>query len=194
MTVPETKRQLRRTLFDARRAQPPARRAHENAALIDTVTAFLVDRDAQLVAAYMPVESEPGGTDFVAQLRSRGYRVVVPISHEDRSMSWLEITDETEFAAGPFGISEPVGSPLPAEFLNDVDVVLAPALAADRRGYRLGKGGGYYDRALVALTTPTVAALVFSTELLDEVPHEPHDTGVDFVVTPGEIFAVNATF
>ncbi|PSK58900.1 5-formyltetrahydrofolate cyclo-ligase [Micromonospora sp. MH33] len=66
------------------------------------------------------------------------------------------------------------------------DLVVVPALAVDRRGYRLGRGGGSYDRALarVPATVPTVA-LLHDGELVEVVPAQPHDRPVRFVITPG---------
>jgi 5-formyltetrahydrofolate cyclo-ligase len=65
-----------------------------------------------------------------------------------------------------------------------VDVVLAPGLAVDRRGVRLGRGAGYYDRALAAVRAP-VAVLLYDAELVEEdLPAEPHDRPVTAVVTP----------
>ncbi len=69
--------------------------------------------------------------------------------------------------------------------LAGVDAVLAPGLAVDRRGIRLGRGAGYYDRALAAVTGIPVAVLLHDGELVDdELPAEPHDRSVTAVVTP----------
>jgi 5-formyltetrahydrofolate cyclo-ligase len=70
--------------------------------------------------------------------------------------------------------------------LNEVEMVLAPGLAVDRRGVRLGKGGGYYDRALRGLAEGIpVAVLLFDGELVDDLlPAEAHDVPVGAVVTP----------
>jgi 5-formyltetrahydrofolate cyclo-ligase len=67
------------------------------------------------------------------------------------------------------------------------DLVMVPALAADRRGFRLGRGGGSYDRALarVGAPVPTVA-LLYPGELLDEVPAGPHDLPVRMIAQPRE--------
>ena len=64
--------------------------------------------------------------------------------------------------------------------------MLVPALAVDRRGRRLGRGGGYYDRTLPLLTPGTTAVVpLHDGEFLDEIPAEPHDVAVDAVVLPG---------
>ncbi|MBA2637501.1 MAG: 5-formyltetrahydrofolate cyclo-ligase, partial [Solirubrobacterales bacterium] len=79
---------------------------------------------------------------------------------------------------------EPVGRSLGREAIGEAQLVLAPALAVDRSGGRLGQGGGSYDRAL-GRTTATVLAVVFDAEVLDAVPVEPHDRRVDGALTPG---------
>lgn len=70
-------------------------------------------------------------------------------------------------------------------YISRADLIVVPALAVDRHGIRLGQGGGSYDRAL-GRTAPQVrtVALVYDDELVDTVPREPHDLGVDAVITP----------
>jgi 5-formyltetrahydrofolate cyclo-ligase len=82
-----------------------------------------------------------------------------------------------------FGIPEPVGPRLGPEAIGACDLVLVPALLVDRRGTRLGRGGGSYDRALARATGLTVA-LLHDDELVDELPCEPHDIPVAAVATP----------
>ena len=86
---------------------------------------------------------------------------------------------------GQLGISEPAGPRFDSRVLCGCDLILAPAMAIDAAGNRLGKGGGYYDRALslVPRNHPAVVAMVYPTELLDELPTEDHDRKVDAVVT-----------
>jgi 5-formyltetrahydrofolate cyclo-ligase len=94
-------------------------------------------------------------------------------------------------ARGPFGVSIPED---PAE-LRPV-VVIAPLLAFDRRGFRLGYGGGYFDRTLAALRAqgPVRAiGLAWSGQELPEVPAAPHDAPLDLVVTPDETIVPGRT-
>ena len=85
------------------------------------------------------------------------------------------------FYDGEPGPDRPVVSP------GEIDLVLVPGLAFDRRGYRLGQGGGYYDRYLPQTKAVTVA-LCRSCFLLDAVPREEHDAPVDLVLTEEETF------
>ncbi|HEY4631940.1 MAG TPA: 5-formyltetrahydrofolate cyclo-ligase, partial [Blastococcus sp.] len=80
---------------------------------------------------------------------------------------------------------EPHGPRLGATAVGTADVVVLPALGISRDGVRLGRGGGYYDRALRHVRPGAVlVAVVFDDELLDHLPAEPHDQRVTAVVTP----------
>src|SRR5699024_12781608 len=73
--------------------------------------------------------------------------------------------------------------------LHDCAQIFVPALAIDHEGNRLGRGGGFYDRALATADAPK-AALLFDTEILSAVPHEPHDISVDAAVCPGGVVRI----
>jgi 5-formyltetrahydrofolate cyclo-ligase len=98
-------------------------------------------------------------------------------------LAWA--VDTGRLVPGRFGLLEPVGPRLGPTAIGTADVVVVPALAVSRAGVRLGRGGGYYDRALRhARDGALVVAVVFDDEVVDEVPAEPHDHRVDVVVTP----------
>ena len=101
-------------------------------------------------------------------------------------MSAVEIRSlEDDFTPGAFGIREPVGEPWP---IDGIDLIVVPALAYDRRGNRLGKGGGFYDRFLALPSRRGVpCGLGFDEQLLDEVPTDDHDHPIDMVVTDKEV-------
>jgi len=88
---------------------------------------------------------------------------------------------------GPRGLLEPAGPRLGVAGITSAQLVLVPALAVDRRGLRMGRGGGSYDRALSRLPAtggPPVVALLHDGELVDTVPAEPHDRPVHAAITP----------
>jgi 5-formyltetrahydrofolate cyclo-ligase len=93
--------------------------------------------------------------------------------------------DTGRLAPGRFGLLEPVGPRLGATAIGAAEVVVVPAVAVDRDGTRLGRGGGYYDRALrLARPDAVVVALVYDDELVDRLPRLEHDRPVTAVVTP----------
>lgn len=100
-------------------------------------------------------------------------------------LEWAAFTSEQALRAARLGLLEPAGPSLGLEAVRDAALVLAPALAVDAAGRRLGQGGGSYDRALERAGAPVVA-IVFDDEVLDEeIPVESHDRPVAGVLTPG---------
>lgn len=140
-------------------------------------------RRAATVAAYVSIPGEPGTGPLLETLVARGRHVLLPVLLGDGDLDWAR-HDGPLVGAGR-GLLEPTGPRLGPDAVATADVVLVPALAVDRRGMRLGRGGGSYDRALgrVPVGTP-VCALLHDGELLDQVPSEPHDQPVTAAVTP----------
>jgi 5-formyltetrahydrofolate cyclo-ligase len=86
---------------------------------------------------------------------------------------------------GPYGLREPVGPRLGPDAIGLADVLLIPALAVDRRGVRLGRGAGHYDRSLPkAGAEAALIAVVRDEELVDQLPDEPHDVRMTATLTP----------
>ncbi|NRQ48309.1 5-formyltetrahydrofolate cyclo-ligase [Aeromicrobium sp. YC3-14] len=144
---------------------------------------------ARRVACYLSMASEPGTEPTIAALHARGTEVVVPISLADHTLDWVVHDPDAPLSTSALGIREPDGPRLGASALQTCSAVLLPALAVDHAGHRLGRGAGYYDRALADVTAP-LCAVVFTHELLPEVPHEPHDVPVQMAVTPSGLFRV----
>jgi 5-formyltetrahydrofolate cyclo-ligase len=103
----------------------------------------------------------------------------------DLDLDWADYAGAEGLAAGRLGMREPCGPRLGRDGIALADLVLAPALAVDEAGRRLGQGGGSYDRALPRARA-RVLAVVFDDELIGEVPSEPHDRRVAGVLTPGK--------
>ena len=120
---------------------------------------------------------------LMQQMLEEGKRVVVPRVQKDELLV-SEVRDpERELAPGAFRVWEPTPQAVRPIGLENVDVVLVPGLAFDRRGHRLGHGRGYFDRFLSRLpaTTRTVG-LCFDFQLLDRLPTSPHDQTVQTVL------------
>ena len=175
---------LRRQLLAARQAVPEEVRAAEAAALRRHLATLPVPGDT--VCAYVPVGGEPGSIDMLDALLRRRLRVLLPVVGTDDAapLRWADYRPGT-LVRGRFGLLEPPGPSLPAVTLAAAAVVLVPAVAVDRRGVRLGRGGGFYDRSL-PFRDPNAAliALVRDAELLPEVPAEPHDVRMSHALTP----------
>jgi 5-formyltetrahydrofolate cyclo-ligase len=172
------KAELRARLRAHRRARDPA--------AVEAVGAALARQSAALrgacVAAFVGVRGEPPTLPLLDSLRARGTQVLLPRLLDDMDLAWVEYAGREALREGPRGLLEPAGPALAATAVGRAEVVLVPALAVDRRGRRLGQGGGSYDRALPRAGGLRIA-VVYADEVLDEVPVEPHDAVVDGVLT-----------
>lgn len=158
----------------------------ERAAAADAIAAALLAGlgGVRTLAAFVPDPSEPGAGRLPDALTELGARILLPvIPTQGRILDWAVYTGELE--AGRFGLAHPAGPRLGATAIADADADVVPALAVDRAGIRLGRGGGYYDRALVHVRSDAVlVTVVFDDERLDRLPREAHDRPVTAVVTP----------
>lgn len=186
-SVPDAKAVLRELVLAQRTALTRPEWDEIDAALARGSRALQPFAEQVTVAAYVSGPSEPGGLELLERLARWSERLLLPISHADRTLGWVPYDGASRLRAGRFGILEPDGPELPASAIVDAALVLVPALAVDRRGVRLGRGAGYYDRALESVSAAArVVAVVRDEELLDAVPGEEHDVPVDFALTPRE--------
>ncbi|MGY1833909.1 5-formyltetrahydrofolate cyclo-ligase [Blastococcus sp. SYSU DS0510] len=172
---------LRAELLGRRAARP----ADERTAAARAVAATLADRLAGVptVAAFVPDPAEPGHGRLPAALAGRDRLLLPVVPARGRELDWAVHTGE--LAPGRFGLLEPVGPRLGPAALAAAGAVVVPATAVARDGTRLGRGGGYYDRALRhARPGAVLVAVVFDDEVVDRLPGEPHDVRVTAVVTP----------
>jgi len=143
-----------------------------------------------LVAAYLSIGAEPSTTLLLNTLAALGVRVIVPVLTADADLDWTPYTAGDPVTAGRHGTLEPAGPRLGVDAIAAAAIVLTPALAVDRAGRRLGRGGGSYDRALARVPADRfVFAVVHDDEVVDEVPVQPHDQLVDGALTPGGVLA-----
>jgi 5-formyltetrahydrofolate cyclo-ligase len=123
-------------------------------------------------------------------LLQRANRVLLPVARTTSdgspvALQWGEYRP-AQLVAGRFGLLEPAEPWLPATTLAEASIVVVPALTVDRRGVRLGRGAGFYDRTLVHRhPRARLVAVIRDQELLDELPGEPHDVAMTHALTPG---------
>ncbi|BBU21491.1 5-formyltetrahydrofolate cyclo-ligase [Mycobacterium xenopi] len=179
---------LRQRLLAARRSVADEVRAAEAHSLAEQLTRLATNGDT--VCAYVPVGAEPGSLEMLDVLRRRVRRVLLPVARTRADdtplpLRWGEYRPGG-LVAGRFGLLEPAEPWLPASALTEAGLVLVPALAVDRRGMRLGRGLGFYDRSLVCCDPRAqLVAVVRDAELVDELPSEAHDVPMTHALTPG---------
>ena len=145
----------------------------------------------QLVTCFVSMATEPPTTELRKRMRKLGKDVALPIMKPGNSLAWG--FDGDDLVKNSYGIFEPA----PADMnIAKASAILIPALRVGRDGSRLGRGAGYYDRALANVPIhsdggPIRICLVFDDEVDDSVPSEPHDAPIDVIVTPSQVLRVN---
>jgi len=193
--VPSDKWALRRKLRAQRRSLLPQRDREVDAAAIATAASALLDAlplppaptgehsgygDQGCVAIYRSLPHEPPTHALAAMLHKRGVQVIVPETLPDLDLEWRELrADGSE------------GPRLGPEGIAGARLILAPGLAVDHSGTRLGQGGGCYDRALARRRPDALVVAIVNDEEYAEarLPRDIHDVGVDAVITPGGGFS-----
>ena len=145
---------------------------------------------AKCVTSYFSINDEPGTTTLNLALISAGKTVLLP-RVLGRTLEWVQWDGKKSSLAECRGLLEPVG-PAIADF-SIIDAVIVPTLRIDRQGFRLGQGGGFYDRALPGMPGWRVG-LIYEYELSeDPLPNEVHDMKLNAVATSNSLIRFNGT-
>jgi 5-formyltetrahydrofolate cyclo-ligase len=179
-----TKAELRARMRRLRASVDPEERARLGGRIEERLVAMPDFVTAGSVLLFYSFGSEVATAGLVERARALGKRVLLPYL-AGRALEAAEIDAGEELVPTTYGPKEP--GRRRAIDPKEVDLVVTPGLAFDRRGYRLGYGGGFYDRYLARLRSDaTRMAVGFSFQVVDEVPADPADERVHLVVTESE--------
>lgn len=172
--------ELRRAKIAARLALPADEHARASAAIEARLEALLLGRSPQVVAFCWPLRREFDCRPLIARLLARGWRAAQPVVVAPAApMVFRPWTPATPMTEDRHGIPIPAG-----EQTVFPDVVLLPLVAFDARGYRIGYGGGYFDRTLATLSPrPLAIGVGFELARVASTRPEPHDIALDALVT-----------
>lgn len=180
----EAKALMRRHLRALRRALSPAQKKEEEARMIQLLTArFPVEKQVTF-ASYAALPDELSVDAWHQQQWAAGNAVWLPRVTGPGQLSWHAITDPAQLATGAFGIREPRLEAAPAAPLPDLAVLMVPGVGFTDDGWRLGQGGGYYDRLLPIHRGPTIG-LAFACQRVSDVPRGTFDHAVSEVFFSG---------
>ena len=185
----EDKRAIRKRALAARDALTREEIVARSSAICSSVTALPEVRACSTLMAFLSTGSEVITDEIICWAWQQSKRVLAPVCL--RAEGRLIVSPITCFAdvePGYRGIREPRTELLAPVEKDEIDVVVVPAVAFDRRGYRVGYGGGYYDRFLAGMGPRAIKiGIAFSCQLIPEAPEENHDIAVDVIVTDEEI-------
>ena len=138
------------------------------------------------VSVYWPIRSELNTRLLIEALHEKGFAVALPVMVAvKRPLLFHAFAPGDELVKGPFGLSEPSSDKPTLE----PTIVFAPLAAFDRKGFRLGYGGGVYDATLAALRQNhkvVAIGVAFAVQEADAIPTEPHDQKLDYIITERE--------
>jgi 5-formyltetrahydrofolate cyclo-ligase len=144
-------------------------------------------KKADMIGVTLSQEFEWDTRELVQKAWHDGKRVCVPKSfHETKELHFYEITDFDQVEAGYMDIEEPIPGKCERVQPESIHLLLVPGVVFNRAGYRIGFGGGYYDRFLQNYKGLTLS-LVHSNQLIENLPVESHDLPVDYIVTEEEL-------
>ena len=182
------KEKLRREMRVLLREMSPALRAEASLVICQVAANLPAFLKSRCVALFAPLPSEPDIHPLIEEAWAQGKRVVLPLMIKRGTvpeLDWHEVTSWDEVVVpGPFGLREPDPLRCPRLAPAELDCVFVPGMAFDRKGVRLGRGGGFYDSFLSqAPAKLACVGLFFSAQKVDAVPHEPHDQALRSVIT-----------
>jgi 5-formyltetrahydrofolate cyclo-ligase len=183
--IDNAKRALRADLRERRYGMSDAARESAADGIREQLRDLVAKTGARSISCYLSSPTEPGTRAFIDEAVAAGVKVLLPVSRNDGLLDWVVAEPGAAVADGLLGVPEPIGEVLSPIAVGDVDLLVIPAAAVDAAGMRLGWGRGYFDKTLGSMENrPPVYAVLFDSELVDEVPRDLHDQPVTGVVTP----------
>ncbi|GAB1392011.1 5-formyltetrahydrofolate cyclo-ligase [Rhodocyclaceae bacterium] len=182
---------LRREAIDARLAMPAAQRADHEARIQALLWAWFAAQPVGSVGFCWPIRAEVDCRPVVSRLLAAGWQAAMPVVVErDAPMRFRAWTPEVAMGQDPYGIPVPLSAEVPVP-----TVLLLPLVAFDTAGYRLGYGGGYFDRTLADCTVrPLTLGIGYAMSRVDSIHPAVHDIPLHAVVTESGVQEFSARF
>ena len=188
------KKEFRKKVINLRKEKDKDFIKHNSDIITDKLLNLDCIKNAKNIMLYLDFNNEVSTDSLIKKLLNLGKIVSSPITlKEERKLIPSQITDlKNGIQYGAYNIREPKPECSPAINIKDLDVVIVPAVAYDKNCYRLGYGGGFYDIFLENLRKDAVTiGIAFDLQIFDEVPKEPHDAQLDYIVTESRILTPN---
>lgn len=184
-----SKRILRSRLVAQRSSMPPDEALRRSADVQENVRQVPGWQELRTVLVYLPFQNEVDTWELIHELWGRGASTLAPCCRPEcpGEMDFYQFRSLQDLRPGSYTIPEPDPGLCPLVDVRNCECILTPGVAFDRQGFRLGFGGGYYDR-LLALTEKNVQTigLAYDFQIMETLPREPHDQAVQVVCTDKE--------
>lgn len=179
------KKDVRRAVLKERAKLSPEVHETYSTKIMELVASTTYYKNAGTIMCFVSFGSEMDTSMIINKALEDGKRVAVPIAvHETKELIPSVIASMDELEPGYFNILTPKSEFIRPIEPNEIDLVLVPGVAFDHHGYRVGYGGGFYDRFLTRIRKDTKKiAIGFSLQILDQVPRESFDLPVDMIIS-----------
>ena len=182
---------LRQKYLQIRRQIPKQTKALYDEKLYRYIISSASYKYYDTILLYAALEDEPDLDGAARHAAANGKRIAYPRCIPERhEMEFIFVGDPSELTKGYYGIREPAGHERFDPSKQSCSLCLIPALTVDRHGFRIGYGGGYYDRFL-AKYSGTTAAVVYSELISEELPHGKYDVACDVIFTERGVMTVD---
>ncbi|SEN40043.1 5-formyltetrahydrofolate cyclo-ligase [Lihuaxuella thermophila] len=188
------KRSLRQRLLQVRNQLAPGYMSECSEQICRTLVQLPIFQEAESILFYMPFRNEVDVKPAMNAAWKQGKEVILPKAYpEDRSMRCFRVKDLAELKTGAYGIAEPPEDREREVKPRQIPLVIVPGVAFDREGYRLGYGGGYYDRFFAAQSLNSKrVGVAFPEQIVETVFPEEHDQRMDVIITSHELFTLSS--
>ena len=178
------KQSLRELLIQKRRMMSAEERTAQSALILSQLEKMTVFQEAKTVLLYYPKNNEVDVLPLFKR-HKRDKVLLLPVTHR-RGMTANPYEGNDKMHRGKVGIPEPTTPP----YEGEIDLIIVPAVAFDKQGNRLGRGGGYYDRFLKKQSHATFIGVGYDFQLVDEVPVRQHDQKMHRIILPSQTIQV----
>lgn len=184
------KRTLRSEILNKRKALSKEEVINKSSDISSLLFSTEQYKNSKYIMCYIDFRNEVRTEEIIKSALNEGKNIIIPISVvETKQLILSQLMDyDKELEAGTYGILEPKKEFIREVYPELIDLVLMPGVAFDRRGYRIGYGGGYYDRFLTKIDDPVPKiALAFELQMVPHVREGRYDLPVDYIITEKEI-------
>ncbi|KAB3533545.1 5-formyltetrahydrofolate cyclo-ligase [Alkaliphilus serpentinus] len=183
------KKQLRLETLRAREALNSEEVLLKSSSIITIFKESNFYKEAKNIMIYVSFRNEVDTLGLIEEMIQEGKRVFIPLTvDKTRELLVSEVQDiKEDLEIGNFGVLEPKKEKERILDPNILDLIVVPGVSFDKRGYRIGYGGGYYDRFLAKHNDITTLSLIFQLQLIDQVPNDTFDIPVDYLITEKEL-------
>lgn len=181
--VHRAKQRMRELLVQKRRMLSAEERKQLSESVLSQLEKMHCFCDAKTVMLYYPKDNEVDVLPLFK--RHKDKTLLLPVTHR-KEMTANPFEGNDKMHRGKFGVPEPTTLP----YIGEIDVIIVPAVAFDKKGFRLGRGGGYYDRFIKKQPHATVIGVGYDFQLVEEVPMLRHDQKMHRIILPSQTILV----